>query len=432
MFRRSLALLGALAALSTPPAAAQEGEPIRIGFLASNEGEVAPISIAFNDGLADYFTLLNVRDGGVEGRPLEIVACETGYTMEGHVACYQEIAGAGAVFAIPSMTEGAYAVNRIAPQVGVPTLNGGLGQTAAANGEVFPLSFAFPANYLQAASVMVNFLDTELEGLAGKRIAFVYHDSAFGTEPIPLLEALAAREGFTLDLYPVAPPGEDQAAVWGRVAASGADQAILWTVGRMTGTAIGTAAAVGYPRERMLGIWWTTPEPLMRALGPAAEGMRAVSFMSVGFDVPAYNALNEIVYFGGRGHGQMDNVGHVDYNRGLMTGVYMAEAVRAALAGDPAAEMTPARMVAGLESLDLSAADLQALGLGEYVAPITLSCADHGGYGGLRVIRWSARSRVWENASDFIEAERALVDGIVARQAAGYAEAVGITPRSCS
>ncbi|MEM9010723.1 MAG: ABC transporter substrate-binding protein [Pseudomonadota bacterium] len=429
---RRCTMLGLLMALAAGAAHAQDDTAVTIGYMASNEGPVAPLSIGFHDGLADYLTLVNTRDGGVEGRPVELAVCETGFTLEGHLRCYQELAAQGAVVVLASMTEGAYAVNRAAPQVGVPVLNGGLGQTAGADGEVFPLTFTFPANYLQAASAIVRFLEEERGGsLRGARIGFVYHDSGFGQEPIGLLRQLAADEGFALELHPIAPPGEDQTALWAGIAADPPDQVVLWTVGLMTPTAIGTAAAVGYPREQMLGIWWTTFEGAMRALGPAADGMRAINFMSVGFDVPVYNQLNEIVYFGGLGNGTMNNVGQVDYNRGLMTGTYLTEAVRRALRDAPGQAMTPARMVAGLEALDLTRADLEALGLGEYMAPIQLSCANHGGYGQLKVIQWSAEARAWRNLSDFIAADAEIVDSMVSAEARRFAQEVGITPRDC-
>ena len=61
----------------------------------------------------------------------------------------------------------------------------GYGRTSARNGEVFNNVFNYPANYWDAASVAVNYLLDENGGsLEGQDIALVYHNSAYGKEPI--------------------------------------------------------------------------------------------------------------------------------------------------------------------------------------------------------------------------------------------------------
>ncbi|QPH54538.1 ABC transporter substrate-binding protein [Pontivivens ytuae] len=423
----------ALTALSAALAiTATQAQTVKIGVLTSHESEVAPISISFHDGLADYVTLANVRDGGVDGVDVEVVSCETRYTLEGHMQCYQELAAQGAVVAIPSSTEGAYALNRMAFQVGVPVMNGGLGQTAVADGEAFPNSFAFPANYYQAASAMIEHFEAELGGLEGRRIAYVYHDSLFGQEAIPLLQGIAQREGFTLDLHPVAPPGDDQRAVWGAIAQSQPDRVILWTVGRMTAVSIGTAAAVQYPREQMMGIWWTTLELMMRQIGPAADGMRAMSMSGVGHDVAAYNDLNEMVYFGGLGHGTMNNIGDIDYNRGLTAGLYLVEAAKAGMAFAEGGRLTGEAMRRGLETLDLTAEEIEAKGFGTLAPPLNMSCGNHSGGGLLQVIEYDAQFRRWENYGDYVAADDAVVDAAIAAASGVFTQQTGLPRRSCN
>jgi len=93
-----------------------------------------------------------------------------------------------------------------------------------------------------------------MDKLKGKKIAHVYHDSAFGKEPIPVLEDLAKKYGFELLLVPVPPPGVDQQAQWLRVRQDKPDFALLWAAGVMVPTAIKTAAKVGYPRDKIIGI----------------------------------------------------------------------------------------------------------------------------------------------------------------------------------
>ena len=65
--------------------------------LSYRTGPYAANGIPFADGYADYFTLLNERDGGIGGVPIRMVECETGYNTEKGVECYESTKGEGAL-----------------------------------------------------------------------------------------------------------------------------------------------------------------------------------------------------------------------------------------------------------------------------------------------------------------------------------------------
>ena len=50
--------------------------------LSYRTGPYAANGIPFADGYADYFTLLNERDGGIGGEMIKMIECETGYNTE--------------------------------------------------------------------------------------------------------------------------------------------------------------------------------------------------------------------------------------------------------------------------------------------------------------------------------------------------------------
>ena len=50
--------------------------------------------------------------------------------------------------------------------------------------------------------------------MKGKKIALVYHNSAYGKEPIRTLEELSEKHGFELTLLPVDHPGQEQKSQW--------------------------------------------------------------------------------------------------------------------------------------------------------------------------------------------------------------------------
>ena len=80
---------------------------------------------------------------------------------------------------------------------GIPMHTMGYGRTSAANGEVFSHTFNYPANYWNGASGAINYLLGENGGdLKGKKIALVYHNSAYGKEPIRTLGRAGRKARF--------------------------------------------------------------------------------------------------------------------------------------------------------------------------------------------------------------------------------------------
>ena len=51
----------------------------------------------------------------------------------------------------------------------------------------------------------------------------------------------------------------------------------LWGWGVMNSTALKEAAATGYPREKMYGVWWAGAEPDVKDVGDGAKGYNALT-----------------------------------------------------------------------------------------------------------------------------------------------------------
>ena len=81
----------------------------------------------------------------------------------------------------------------------------GYGRTDAADGRVFPYVFPLVTNYWSQTTAMIKFIGQKeggMDKLKGKKIVNLYHDSAYGKETIPVLDALAAKYGFELTQDP--------------------------------------------------------------------------------------------------------------------------------------------------------------------------------------------------------------------------------------
>ncbi|MEL6680480.1 MAG: ABC transporter substrate-binding protein, partial [Pseudomonadota bacterium] len=315
----------------------------------------------------------------------------------------------------------------------VVLLTNGYGLTAASDGAQYPYVFNFPAHYWDAAVAQIAHLKEAAGGsLAGKTVMHMHHNSAYGKEPISTLNLLAQREGFTLELMPIDHPGADQSAIWPKVQAADPDYILLWGWGVMNREAIKGALDIGYPMDQMMGVWWSMAESDLKPFGRKVDGYKAVTFHAVGTDFQIYNELNDLVYFGGKARGHMNNLGEVLYNRGLSSAIFMTEAVRTAMSIHGNRVLTGAEIRDGFEALNMTTDRYEALGMEGFTPPLRITCADHGGAGKVAVTQWSALDRAWKQISDYYEPDNALIEPQVSAAAAAFAEKVGLPRAGCS
>ncbi len=193
---RKLALLGAAIASACvfATASAQAQNEQFIPGLVYRTGAYAPNGIPFANGVADYLTMINARDGGINGVKILFEECETGYATDRGVECYERLKGkgpTGAAYFSPLSTGITFALTEKAPGDKIPLLTMGYGRADSRDGCVFAWNFPLMGTYWTAADVAIQHVAKEWGGvdkLKGKKIALVYHDSPYGKEPIAALE----------------------------------------------------------------------------------------------------------------------------------------------------------------------------------------------------------------------------------------------------
>jgi branched-chain amino acid transport system substrate-binding protein len=408
-----------------------------IPLLIYRTGPYAPDGTPIANGMNDYFNLINQRDGGVGGVKLTWEECETAYNNDRGVECYERLkdhAPTGASVVNPYSTGITYALIERATADKIPILSMGYGRTDAADGKVFPYVFNLPMTYWSQASAMIEYIGAQeggLDKLKGKKIALVYHDSAYGKEPIPTLKKLSEKLGYELSLFPVAHPGLEQKATWLKIGRQlRPDWVLMWGWGVMNSTAIKEAAAVGYPMDHFIGVWWSGAEPDVEPAGEAAKGYKAATFHAPGTNFPVFDDIFKYVYDKGLGKGERDKVGEVLYNRGIINAMIVVEAIRTAQGIHGQQPLTGEQVRDGLEHLDLSEARLTELGMKGFTPPIKDSCVDHEGDHALRIQQWDGKS--WSFVSDWIKPMRDVVRPMIETSAEAYAKEKGLTPRSCA
>lgn len=390
--------------------------------LSYRTGPFAAGGIPFADGYADYFTLLNERDGGIGGIPARVVECETGYNTEKGVECYESTKGEGALVYQPLSTGITYQLIPKATADNIPLLSSGYGRTSAANGKVFSHVFNFPANYWNGASGAVNhMLDVNDGDISGKKVALVYHNSAYGKEPIRTLEELAGKHGFELTLLPVDSPGQEQKSQWLQIRRDKPDYVVLWGWGVMNQVAVQEAANIRFPMENFIGVWWSGAEHDVLSAGAKADGYKALTFTGLGNDFPVYADLQKYVVDAGKAAGAGDQLGTVQYNRGLYAAMLASEAAKTAQGIHGTAEIDSGMMRDGMEALEMTNAKMEALGMSGFGPEFSVSCENHGGPGLVGVSQWDADSKTWSVISGFKETDAEVINALIDADSSAYA-----------
>lgn len=434
LFITSLATVVLMWSVWSPRAGAEDVQYFPIFVFRT--GPFAPSGIPSANASRDFAILLNKRDGGVNGVKLVYEECETQYNTKLGIECYEKLKGngsTGATIINPASTGLTYQLIPKSAVDKIPILTMGYGRTAAADGRVFKWVFNFPTTYWSQASAFIRYVGQEeggLDKLADKSIALVYHNSAYGKEPIPVLEALSEKYGYKLQLIAVDHPGQEQKAAWLQVRRYRPDWVFLWGFGVMNQVAIKEAVASAFPMDRMLGVWWSGTESDVIPAGDDAIGYKAGTFHAPGSDFPLFQDIVKYVYNGDVEEAKRNHWGEILYNRAILNSVYGVEAVHTAMARWGNAPMTGEQVRWGLENLDVSEERLAELGLEGFARGLKITCEDHESGGSVIIQQWDGNE--WQLITDWIDPMREVVRPMIEKAAAEYAKENNIMPRDCS
>ena len=404
-------------------ATAQAQDSVYVPIFSYRTGPFSVGGIPIANGLNDYFAMLNERDGGIGGAKIIIEECETGYDTKKGVECYESIKGKNPVAITPYSTGITLA---LIPKAGVdkiPILSMAYGLSAAAVGKDFPWIFNPPATYWDGLSIIMKYIGDKEGGrekLKGKTIGFIFLESGYGREPLPLLNDFAKQYGFTVKEYSVAGKEmQDQSAQWLSVRRDRPAWMIMWGWGAMNPTAVKRAAETNFPLDKFIGIWWSGSEDDTRPAGAASKGYLSLNFTGIGTNYPAIQDIKKYVVDKGKSQVEKDKFGENYYNRAVYNAVLIAEAVRNAQKLTGKKSVVGADVRRGFESLNITEARLKELGLAGFAAPITgVNCTDHNGHGSAFMQQWDGSK--WVKITDWITPMKDKVRPLLEAAATDY------------
>ena len=435
--RSRTALIGMLSAalVAGPLLAAAVAQPkeMFIPLLVYRTGAYAPSGIPIANGFVDYFTLLNDRDGGINGVKVAWEECETQYDTKQGVECYERLKGKGALLVNPYSTGITYQLIPKASVDKVVVFSMGYGNTAAADGRWFPWVFSFPTTYWSQASAVIRYIGQQeggLDKLKAKKIVHVFHNSPYGKEANTTLETLARQLGFELTLLAVDHPGQEQKSTWLQVRRINPDWIFMSGWGVMNQVAVKEAAAIGFKMDHFIGNWWSANDSDVVPAGDGAKGYKGATFHAPGTAFKVHQDIVKFVYDKGKGGGKKEEMGAPLYNRGVVNAMLSAEAIRTAMTKYGNKALTGEQVRWGFENLNLTEARLDQLGMKGFTHPIKVTCEDHEGNGPILVQQWDGTK--WTLVSDWIAPMREVVRPKIEAAAIEEGKKLGYTERDCA
>jgi branched-chain amino acid transport system substrate-binding protein len=412
-----------------------EGEQL-YPVLTYRTGPYAPSGIPFLGGLHDYIRYVNEVEGGVNGVKIYTPECETAYSIERGIECYERFKhgyeGAPTAIFQPHSSGLDAALLDKARQDHVPVFGPGGGQAHAFEGRVFPYSFPLVFDYWSEASIIVKYIADRAGGydkLKGVKLATLYHDSGYGRDTIEPLAILSKKYGFEDIQIPVPHPGELQQTQWQQIKQANADLVFLRGWGVMNPVAIKTAARVGFPVDHIIGDIWSGSEDDTRPAGAAAKGYLAVSAFPPGTSFQILETLKkQIIDTGKSDLKDTSKFGTVYYNFGVIEGILAVETFRT---GQEKFGHRPLNTEEGqwaLEHLDLTADRIAAIGATGLISPIKVTWLDHVGGGSAKIQQWTGDS--WKPLTDWLVGDRALFHDVLEDKALSYAKEKNLAVRT--
>jgi len=404
-------------------APAMADDSIYVPLFSYRTGPYSGSGIPIANGMLDYLTMLNERDGGVGGVRLATEECETGYDTKKGIECYESVKNKGPVIICPWSTGISLALIPRAAVDKIPILSMAYGLSASALGETFPWVFNPPDTYWDGYSTILKQIagrEGGFDKLKGKTIGFIYLDAPYGKEPIPLAQQLAEKYGYTLKLYPVAGAEmQNQSTQWLNVRRDKPNYMIMWGWGAMQPTAVKEAIKTEYPIANFYSIWWMGDDAVQGS-GAASKGMKNLNWHAVGADFPALQDIKKYVIDKGKSQTPKDQFGIELYDRGVYNSVMIAEAIHNAQKLTGHKVVTGADVRRGMEVLNLSTQRWKEIGFDGFANALTLSCADHNGHGTLFVQEWDGTN--WVKASGQVSPMTDVIQPMLEAAAKEYVE----------
>lgn len=417
------ALAAGLAALAPVASAQQYKGEIVHPMMVTRTGPFATASTGVIAGQQDYITLVNMK-GGVEGYKVAWDECEFEYKVPRALECYDRHKGKWLVV-YPNSTPAIFALQERVTKDEVLAINLAGGRSDSTDGETFPYLAPVVANFWAQATSTIRYI-AKLEGgeakLKGKKIAYIHLDNDYGRQPFPMFDELAKKHGFEWKSWALSWPALEQSAAWVDIARRyRADYVIGWLYGQSCAVPYTEMKKVNYPLDKYISSLWCGTEDDVAPAGDLAKGTITANYHAAGKDFPIIREIEGTVYKAGKGTTDPARIGTVSYNRGVITGIVIVEAMRNAIKAH-GAPLDGRKVRDGYRMIRLDDQRLAELGAKGMMPQLIFSPKNHGGMDAQVFQTWDGKH--WKKISDWVPPYEDLVAAKVKASAQAYREQV--------
>jgi branched-chain amino acid transport system substrate-binding protein len=372
-------------------AAGGGNEPIKVGAIFDLTGATGDVGTPYSEGVKGYVEWLNAS-GGVEGHPIELVSADYAYKVDVAEQLYTQYVSEGVVSFMGWGTGDTEAMRTKIAEDKIPFMSASY-SAALLNMEAAPYNFLIGTSYSDQAIIAITWAidDWAAKGNADKpKVAFIHHDSPFGTSPLEDAKAFAAANG--VEFTSVAMPAgvTDYVAELAQMQTFGANYVVVHTVSSPASVLLKDAKSQGFEAQFVM-LNWCADEILINLAGDAAEGViGAIPFTPPTSPVPGHEDADAFL----KTKGSSLEAKGLHYTQGWWTMATMVEGIRRVV--KEGKEVNGENIRAALETISN-------FDTGGVTSPITFSPTSHRGNSSLRL--FTVEGGKWVNPSDFISAE---------------------------
>ncbi|PJF43916.1 MAG: branched-chain amino acid ABC transporter substrate-binding protein [Phototrophicales bacterium] len=373
---------------------AQSDEPIKIGAIFDLTGPTSDVGQLYAAGIVAYVDYVNAN-GGIEGRPIELLSQDYAYSVENAENLYIEYVNEGVVAFQGWGTGDTEALRGRIAEDEIPFMSASY-SAPLGDPEEAPYNFLVGTTYSDQLVILLQFMleEWEAEGFTAEemKVAVFHNDSPFGTSP--LADGQAWGEEVGVEVYGVPMPrgaSSFDAEITTHIVEGGATHVVVQNTSGPAALLLRNLEDLGLRDFVVFGcLNWCADEILIEGAGEAAEGvLGALPFAPTSVEVPGQEVVREWL---AENDDRTLEEASLHFTQGWWTMAVMVEGIRLTLANGQ--ELTGANIRANLETLEN-------FDTGGITAPLTYTSEDHRGNRALRVYR--VEDGVWVQASDLID-----------------------------
>jgi branched-chain amino acid transport system substrate-binding protein len=433
--------------------------------------------IEYLAGFQDYLTYVNMEEGGVNNLELFCNALENSYSSTKLVNLVKtKIYQNGGISVVsPLSTGSSYNLYDYSKQKKVPLLTMGYGNNKSVDGLSFPAAFNAAPTYFDEAGLFIKIHMDKFNGsFAGKKLVYLYHNSAYGKGPFPVYEKYAKTivdysldsnnnlilsgangpvsksgghtSGFEIHRLPVQHPGDKQTSQFELIKSLNPEGIMILAWGPMINATEKLLLHADYKQfmSKMYYGWWSfnpelreDDEQLKNVDPKEFEGLNVFVFNSLGVhgtDVDNTEILGKIkssLYGSNYKYGYFKNSsGFSDadmlmtragslYMRGVQNAYVIKKAVKKGhqlfkptYDGVVTRTLTGSQMIDSLNTLEITQTEIDADGMKNNVQPIKMTSLDHKGCTGINVYKANSTGK-FDRVHTFVSGETDVINKLL-------------------